>query len=169
MGKHSLPRRPLSRVRTAAIVALVPVAGILTAALVASASAAVEGQAHAAIPATEHDAAGVIEACWLEPKPSDLAERVCGSVNLAPADAYGFRSMAEQRLAYAVETSPERHAAQLIADRLDSGQELFEDWTWAGMPPVVGAFNDALLDQWEAAGRPDPSGWLESYAATVEA
>jgi hypothetical protein len=63
----------------------------------------------------------------------------------------------------------QRAAAQLIADRLDSGQRVEEDWTWQGMPPVVGAFNDALLDQWEAAGRPDASGWLESYAATVEA
>jgi hypothetical protein len=62
----------------------------------------------------------------------------------------------------------EHEAARAIADRLDSGQPLFEDWTWVGMPPVVGVFNGALLGQWEAAGRPDASGWLESYAATVE-
>jgi hypothetical protein len=62
-----------------------------------------------------------------------------------------------------------RWTAQLIADRLDSGQRVEEDWTWVGMPPVVGAFNDALLDEWEAAGRPDASGWLEAYAATMEA
>jgi hypothetical protein len=65
--------------------------------------------------------------------------------------------------------SPERQAAQLIVDRLDAGQRVEEDWTWVGMPPVVGAFNDALLDEWEAAGRPDASGWLEAYAATEEA
>lgn len=58
-----------------------------------------------------------------------------------------------------------RCGAQMIADRLDSGQSIFEDWTWMGMPPVVGDVNDELLDQWEAAGRPDPSGWLASYAA----
>jgi hypothetical protein len=62
-----------------------------------------------------------------------------------------------------------REAARAIADRLDSGQPIFEDWTWVGMPPVVGAFNDALLDEWTAAGRPDASGWLEAYAATEEA
>lgn len=59
-----------------------------------------------------------------------------------------------------------REAALAIADRLDSGQPIFEDWTWMGMPELVGAYNDSLLDEWEAAGRPDPSGWLESYAAT---
>lgn len=63
----------------------------------------------------------------------------------------------------------EREAARTIAARIDSGQHLYEDWTWTGMPPVVGAFNDALLDQWEAAGRPDASGWLDSYAATATA
>lgn len=71
------------------------------------------------------------------------------------------------QVAYAnLQAAQERQAAQLIADRLDSGQRVEEDWTWIGMPPVVGRFNDALLDEWEAAGRPDASGWLESYAAT---
>lgn len=63
----------------------------------------VEGVPHAAIVATDRDAAGVLEACWLEPKPNDAPEQIlCGSVNLAPADAYGFRSLAEQRAAHAV-------------------------------------------------------------------
>ena len=63
----------------------------------------------------------------------------------------------------------QRQAARMIADRIDSGQRVEEDWTWVGMPPVVGVFNDALLDEWTAAGRPDASGWLDSYAATLDA
>src|SRR5689334_7315678 len=55
------------------------------------------------------------------------------------------------------QAADEHQAARLIAERLDSGQPLFEDWTWEGMPPVVGAFNQPLLDEWEAAGRPDAS------------
>jgi hypothetical protein len=86
-----------------------------------------------------------------------------------PLTACAQEAPAPQAQPQAVQAvSPERQAAQLIADRLDSGQRLEEDWTWVGMPPVVARFNDALLDEWEAAGRPDPSGWLESYAATEE-
>lgn len=54
-------------------------------------------------------------------------------------------------------------AAELISERLDSGQAVAEDWTWVGMPAVVGSFNDALLGEWDAAGQPEASGWLGSY------
>ena len=29
-------------------------------------------------------------ACWLEPRPGDEPERICGNANKAPADAYNF-------------------------------------------------------------------------------
>ena len=54
-------------------------------------------------------------------------------------------------------------AAQLISQRLQSGQRIAEDWTWAGAPAVVGDFNDALIGEWEAAGRPDVAEWLSAY------
>jgi hypothetical protein len=86
---------------------------------------------------------------------------------------YGTEGMTcpSAELAQAAKASElaERQAAGLIADRMIAGQELYGDWTWVGMPPVVGRFNDALLDEWEAAGRPDAAGWLDSYAAQVDA
>lgn len=57
-------------------------------------------------------------------------------------------------------------AAQEIARRMDSGESIFEDWTWTDSPPEVGAYNDELIRLWEAAGRPtDQKGWLEDFAS----
>jgi hypothetical protein len=41
-------------------------------------------------------------------------------------------------------------AAQLIYDRMLLGQPIFEDWTWAGAPTIVGTHNDALQALWAA-------------------
>lgn len=39
-------------------------------------------------------------------------------------------------------------AAQAILDRMNSGQKMYEDWTWSGAPSIVGKYNDPLLDKW---------------------
>lgn len=44
-----------------------------------------------------------------------------------------------------------RCAAEMILLRLRSDEQLFEDWTWKGMPPVVAEFHDALIDDFKAA------------------
>ena len=98
-----------------------------------------------------------------------LALTLSTSVPLTACAQQAPAPEAQPQASQAFYDAQERQAARLIADRLDSGQPLFEDWTWVGMPPVVGVFNEQLLDQWAAAGHPDASGWLESYAATVEA
>jgi hypothetical protein len=43
-----------------------------------------------------------------------------------------------------------RCAAEMILLRLKSDGQLFEDWTWKGMPPVVGEFHDALIEDYRA-------------------
>lgn len=61
-------------------------------------------------------------------------------------------------------TSAEKaEAAALIRVRMLSGQPIAEDWTWAGAPAVVGKWNDVLLDEWVAAGRPTAVTWLGTY------
>jgi hypothetical protein len=52
--------------------------------------------------------------------------------------------------------------AQLILDRLNSGQAIFEDWSWSGMPALVGTHNDALLAEFKAA---NPGATTNSAAA----
>lgn len=58
-----------------------------------------------------------------------------------------------------------RAAARHIVTRIESGQRVEEDWSWQGMPAVVGACNDQLVLEWQAAGMPDELGWLDSVAA----
>jgi hypothetical protein len=58
-----------------------------------------------------------------------------------------------------------RCAAEMILLRERSGQRIEEDWTWQDMPPVVAEFNDALITDWQAAGRPqDWRGFLSDVA-----
>jgi len=49
-------------------------------------------------------------------------------------------------------TTQERKAARLILARLKTHCHVEEDWTWQGMPRVVGAHNDALSRAAQAAG-----------------
>jgi len=62
-------------------------------------------------------------------------------------------------------------AAQAIMDRMTSGQEMFEDWTWSGCPAYVSAWNDALIKGYISSGHvfnwpagiPDMVVWLQAY------
>ncbi|MEU4372452.1 hypothetical protein [Pseudonocardia alni] len=56
-------------------------------------------------------------------------------------------------------------AARHILDRMRSGGQLFEDWTWKGAPGVVGQYNDALHNARKAAGYSYGRGraFLEDY------
>lgn len=56
-------------------------------------------------------------------------------------------------------------ASAYIAERIRTGQAIAEDWTWAGAPAVVGVHNDALLAEWNTAGKPDALTWLTAYPA----
>ena len=71
-------------------------------------------------------------------------------------------------------TSPAVQAAQAIHDRIQSAQGIFEDWTWAGAPAVVGAWNDELIAEYKAAhggaytfpadvDNGNVTNWLSSY------
>lgn len=42
-------------------------------------------------------------------------------------------------------------AATLIADRMRSGQSIYEDWTWQGAPEVVSQWHDDLIDRYQSA------------------
>jgi hypothetical protein len=45
---------------------------------------------------------------------------------------------------------PERtQAAQAILARIESGGQIFEDWSWVGAPAIVGLHNDALINLFE--------------------
>ncbi len=59
--------------------------------------------------------------------------------------------------------SPKAQAAQLILTRMQSGQPIAEDWTWAGAPQVVGVWNDSLLVDFEASGSGDAQAWLAAF------
>ena len=64
-------------------------------------------------------------------------------------------------------------AAQLILARIDSGQSILEDWTWAGSPAVVGQHKDELQQLYIAATGPyvfpddvnsgQVAAWLRQY------
>ena len=57
-------------------------------------------------------------------------------------------------------------AAEAIVQRIQSGEPYFEDWTWNGMPEIVGIYNDALIQDWRNAGSPaDDLGWLQDYVS----
>lgn len=47
-----------------------------------------------------------------------------------------------------------RCAAELIILRIMGGGSMAEDWTWRDAPPAVNEFNDALITDYQAAGRP---------------
>jgi hypothetical protein len=172
MGKHSAPRTRSHY----AFWSTLGIAGAATIALTLPPTVvATQGEAHASAQVVQELQAADAYGCyWFAAGPAWVSDRTPDGLchdgpHGKPYWATGAYS-GNEALNQAAKASElaERQAAQLIADRLDSGQRLEEDWTWVGMPPVVGAFNDALLDEWEAAGRPDASGWLESYAATVE-
>lgn len=54
-------------------------------------------------------------------------------------------------------------AARDILARLDSGQQIFEDWTWRGAPAHVGRYNDQLLAAMKTSGIRDPRTFLRGY------
>lgn len=63
-------------------------------------------------------------------------------------------------------------AAQAIMDQMSSSSDdMFEDWTWPGCPPYVGAWNDALIKGYTSSGHtfnwpagiPDMIIWLQAY------
>lgn len=59
-------------------------------------------------------------------------------------------------------------AAQLIRDRMQAGLEIFEDWSWSGMPAIVGKYNDSLNNTYTSSGRsladiPESIIWLSQY------
>jgi hypothetical protein len=66
-----------------------------------------------------------------------------------------------------VTNPPERTlAADAIRDRFNSGELIYEDWTWPGCPQIVNDHNDYLLDQYYGAGAPSPpEDWLTEYIA----
>lgn len=58
-----------------------------------------------------------------------------------------------------------RAAAREIADRMRSGQSVYEDFTFRGASALVGRYNEALLDGYAASGRAMGTlAWLESVA-----
>lgn len=61
--------------------------------------------------------------------------------------------------------TPKGQAAQLILERMQSGLPIFEDWTWAGAPQVVGVWNDELLADYDASGSTDAQAWLAGFVA----
>jgi len=63
-------------------------------------------------------------------------------------------------------TAGKAAAATAIAERMRSGQTVFADWSWNGMPTVVDIYNDALMADYVAAGSPTPAvTWLAAYPA----
>jgi hypothetical protein len=64
-----------------------------------------------------------------------------------------FERLVNGRLSVGTADTPDQTiAAQLIRDRFVLGQQIFEDWTWPGMPAIVGTYNDALLALYEVDG-----------------
>jgi hypothetical protein len=62
-----------------------------------------------------------------------------------------------------------KKAATAIADRLDSGQTIYDDWSWHGAPAYVSAGSDLLLQEFLATGRTDwrtAQNWLRAYNPT---
>jgi hypothetical protein len=64
-----------------------------------------------------------------------------------------FERLVNGRLSVGSADTPEQtQAAMLIRDRFILGQSIAEDWTWSGMPTIVGTYNDALLALYEVDG-----------------
>jgi hypothetical protein len=64
-----------------------------------------------------------------------------------------FERLVNGRLAVGTADTPDQTvAAQYIRDRFVLGQQILEDWTWPGMPAIVGTYNDALLALYEVDG-----------------
>jgi hypothetical protein len=61
-------------------------------------------------------------------------------------------------------TAGERQAARALLKRLHAGRPIFEDFTYRGAPRVVGQNNDALVDRWQATGRPNVHKFLHAIA-----
>jgi hypothetical protein len=67
-----------------------------------------------------------------------------------------------------VRAVPAADAAAAIRDRLNSGQLIFEDWSWHGDPPVVEDWNDYLTTAAYNAGvnldnRAASAAWLQTF------
>lgn len=56
-------------------------------------------------------------------------------------------------------------AAREIANRIQSGGQVYEDWSWKGASANVARWNDTLLSAWESAGGGNALAWLAGVAA----
>ena len=67
------------------------------------------------------------------------------------------------------ETTPQlsnkTRAAQAIHERMTTGAQIYEDWTWPGAPDNVTTYNDALLEEWNGQG--SAVTWLATYIAAA--